>query len=199
VPRDPGLLSAWGMLGAEVVRDVAATVRLLDPRAAPLHASFERLCGRARHALQAEGVARPTLERSLDVRYAGQSYEVTVPFTRAWRETFHDRHGRLFGHADRARALEVVTVRVRARGGAERVPAHRRRARTGRPKGSPRRVFFGGRWANVPVYRRDDLPTDWSRRGPLIVCEYSATTVVPPDWRVHVDRVGALLMEVGRG
>jgi N-methylhydantoinase A len=164
-----------------------------------LRVHLERLCRRARQALRAEGVGRATLERSLDVRYAGQSYEVTVPFTRGWRETFHERHARLFGHADRARALEVVTVRVRARGGAERLPSVRRRPRTGRPTGARRRVFFAGRWSNVPVYRRDDLPADWSSRGPLIVCEYSATTVVPPGWRVHVDRGGGLLMEVGRG
>ena len=199
VPRDPGLLSAWGMLRAEVVRDLAATVRLLDPREALLRARLATLCTRARRVLRAEGVGRPLLERSLDVRYAGQSYEVTVPFTRRWREAFHERHARLFGHADRSRPVEVVTVRVRARGGAERLPSAPRGARTGRPRRTVRRVFFARRWARVPVFRRDDLSSGWTSRGPAIICEYSATTVVPPGWRVRADRAGGLLMEARRG
>jgi N-methylhydantoinase A len=198
VPRDPGLLSAWGMLRAEVVRDLAITVRLVEPREGALRASLQRLEARARRALRGEGIGRPTLERSLDVRYAGQSYEVTVPFTRRWRETFHERHAQLFGHADPSRFLEVVTVRVRARGGAEPLPPVRRRPGTRRPRGVPRRVFFTGRWSKAPVYRRDDLASGWTSCGPLIVCEYSATTVVPPGWRVRADRVGGLVMEVSR-
>jgi len=58
-----------------------------------------------------------------------------------------------------------------------------------------RRVAFEPRARPTPVYRRAELPIGWAARGPLVICEYSATTVVPPPWRVRVDRFGGLLLE----
>ena len=103
---------------------------------------------------------------------------------------------------DPTRSLEVVTVRVRARGGARRLP------RLPRLRGAPtatrarpvwRRVFLDGHPCRTGVYERDELRVGWRGRGPVIICEYSATTVVPPGWRVRVDREGGLMLETGRG
>jgi N-methylhydantoinase A len=55
--------------------------------------------------------------------------------------------------------------------------------------------FAGGGRVAAAVHRRDDLPVGWTARGPLVVCEYSATTVVPPGWRVRVERTGGLVLE----
>src|SRR5581483_1679161 len=61
-------------------------------------------------AILREHVARPLLDASLDVRYAGQSYEVGVPWTPGWRRAFDARHAELFGHADATAPVEVVAV-----------------------------------------------------------------------------------------
>ena len=116
VPRHPGLLSAWGVLAAEPIRDVARTLRRVAPAAATLERGLRELARDARRAMAADGVRRPRLERALDVRYAGQSYEVTVPYGPGWQRAFHVRHRQLFGHAAPDSPLEVVTLRVRARG-----------------------------------------------------------------------------------
>src|SRR5207244_13343689 len=94
------------------------------------------------------------------------------------------------------RALEVVTVRVRARGGGARPPGEPvpGRGRRSAPVAG-RRVVFAARAWPASVYRRAELPAGWQARGPLIVCEYSATTVVPPGWRLHVDRTAGLVLE----
>jgi N-methylhydantoinase A len=138
------------------------------------------------------------VERTLDVRYAGQSYEVQVPYARGWRAAFHRRHRRLFGHADPARPVEVVVVRVRARGGATVPPRDvvAGARGTGRPVRRP--VWFAGRRHAAAVLRRDRLGRGFSTRGPALVCEYSATTVVPPGWRLRVDAVGGLVLAWGR-
>jgi len=198
VPRHPGLLSAWGVLGAETIRDFTVTLRAREPPDAAVGGHFRRLERAVVGELRREALARPVLERALDVRYAGQAYEVQVPYGRGWRAAFHRRHGALFGHADVRRPLEVVALRVRARGGAVRPPDDPlpRRARRPAPIAS-RPVVFAGRSWPTPVYRRADLPVGWRVRGPLIVCEYSATTVVPPGWRLHVDRTAGLVL--GRG
>jgi N-methylhydantoinase A len=198
VPRHPGLLSAWGMLVAEVVRDFARTLRAVAPVDAVLRRGFASLERDARRALARERVRATSLERALDVRYAGQSYELTVPFDGAWRARFHALHRDRFGHADATRPLEVVTLRERVRGGGRRVPEDPPHHR-GRAVAVARRpVWFDGRRVPTPVYRRDDVLAGWRARGPVVVCEYSATTVVPPGWRVRVERTGALVLERGR-
>jgi N-methylhydantoinase A len=197
VPPLPGLLSAWGVLAAEVVRDYSRTLRLTSPPSAVLDAGFASLATTARRDLAREGVARPRLERTLDVRYAGQSYEVGVPYGRRWEDAFHRLHARLFGHSDRGRDLEVVTLRLRARGGGVRLPPERRRRAASGGRVATRPVSFDGASARAAVYRRDDLPVGRPLRGPVVVCEYSATTVVPPGWRLTVDRAGGLVLESG--
>jgi N-methylhydantoinase A len=148
--------------------------------------------------MRAEGVAQPVLERTLDVRYAGQSYELTLPFAPGWVAGFHRRHGARFGYADARRPVEVVTLRLRARGGAgPRVVSAARRG----PQAPPlmrRPVVFDGRAVATPVHRRDALSVGARHAGPLLVCEYSATTVVPPGWRLYVERTGGLLLEEAR-
>jgi N-methylhydantoinase A len=198
VPRDPGLLSAWGVLAADAVRDSVETVRLLDPSDARLARWLVPLEREAARALARDGVRRVRLERTLDVRYAGQSYELQVPYGKTWRATFHRRHRQLFGHADPRRTIEVVAVRVRARGGAT-VPPRESVPRTGRvPAVARRSIWFTGGRAPAAIFRREHLGRGFATRGPAVVCEYSATTVVPPGWGLRVDAVGGLLLEGGR-
>jgi len=197
VPRHPGLLSAWGMLVAEVVRDFARTLRVVAPSDAVVRGAFVTLERDARRALAGERVRMTALERALDVRYAGQAYELTVPFARDWRARFHALHAERFGHGDATRPLEVVTVRVRARGGGATVPRDPL-PRRGSPRAVGRRaVWFDGRRIDAPVHRRETLPSSWRTLGPAIVCEYSATTVVPPGWRARIEPAGGLILERG--
>jgi N-methylhydantoinase A len=198
VPRHPGLLSAWGMLVAEVVRDFARTLRVIAPSDVVVRRACVGLERDARRALVAERVRMTALERALDVRYAGQAYELNVPFARDWRARFHALHAERFGHADATRPLEVVTVRVRARGGGASVPHDPLPRRGSSATVTRRAVWFDGRRVMAPVHRREALPAGWRARGPAIVCEYSATTVVPPGWRARIESSGGLLLERGK-
>jgi len=195
VPRQPGLLSAWGVLAAEVVRDHGRTLRAVAPGGV-LERGFRALARAAERDLRREGVRPATVERLLEVRYAGQAYEVSVPYRAGWERAFHRAHARLFGHADPRRPVEVVTLRARARGGGARLPTERP-PRAGRPAPlATRPVAFAEGARRAAVHRRDDLGPGRRLRGPAVICEYSATTLVPPGWRVFVDRLGGLLLEV---
>jgi N-methylhydantoinase A len=194
VPRQPGLLSAWGVLAAELVRDYGRTIRRLDPDDATLDRGFAALARAARADLRRDGVADVATERVVEARYRGQGYELAVPFGAGWRATFHRTHAARYGHADPRRPIEVVTLRLRARGGRVPIPDEpppRRRAapRVRRP------VVFDGIARSAAVVRRDDLGSGDRLAGPAVVCEYSATTLVPPRWRVAVDRLGGLVLE----
>ena len=195
VPRQPGLLSAWGVLAAEVVRDHGRTLRAVAPPAGVLEAGFRALVRDAERDLRREGVRPAAIERLLEVRYAGQAYEVLVPHGPGWERAFHRAHARLFGHADPRRPVEVVTLRARARGGRAGLPAERAPRGNRAAPLATRPVVFAGGARRAAVHRRDDLGPGRRLRGPVVICEYSATTLVPPGWRASVDRLGGLVLE----
>lgn len=123
VPPLASTLSAFGMLAAEVIRDYTLTVMLAgDTSADELDARLDVLAQRGRQEVEAEGVppADIHIERYLDVRYRGQSYELLVPFKAGLLEDFHRLHGAAYGYARPEAAVEIVNLRVRAIGAIEK-------------------------------------------------------------------------------
>ncbi len=191
VPRHPGLLSAWGAASADVQRDYVRTVRLANPSAAQLRRLFAPLERTARSALRAEGIAAVgcRLERTVDVRYRGQSFEINLPFDTHFGAAFHAAHRRLYGYADGERPVEVVNLRVR---GVGRGPVLRAAAFRPQPavRPGPHRVRWAGRWWRTDTVDRQRLALDAVVRGPVVIVEFSATTFVPPSWHATVHRTG---------
>jgi len=187
VPEYAGALSALGMLLADRIRDYAAGV--LNCR--DIEREFARLERVARRELPGA-----QLIRSADLRYAGQSYELTVPWhAQNPAEPFHKEHQRIYGYANRERAIEIVTVRVRARLAVKKPRLVSRRVRTRSVKKPPmRRIHTAGAWHDVPVYTRADLPRA-NVRGPALAIDYGSTTLIPPGWIFSVDEVGTLRVE----
>ena len=162
------------MLLADEVRDYAAGV-LNHP---DIEREFQRLERTARKELP-----NADLIRSADIRYAGQSYELTVPwYARNPAEPFHREHEKIYGYANPERAIEIVTIRVRARRVVEKPKLEtRRRLSASRKRPVARRIHSGGVFRPTPVYRRDQLP-GVKLRGPALVVDYGSTTLVPPGW-----------------
>jgi N-methylhydantoinase A/oxoprolinase/acetone carboxylase beta subunit len=196
VPRHAGVLSALGMLVADVTRDYSASVLKASDQISPaeLGRCFSPLVRLAGQELAAEGFrpARRVIERLVDVRYVGQSYEITVPFTPGYRREFDRRHGRQFGYMNPARPTEVVNVRVTAAGLTDKpVRPFVRPRRAVRPVPSARRPGrFGGRSAKVAFYRWDDLAPGSHAPGPAVVTGGEATVVVPPGFKFRIDGFG---------
>ncbi|GBC77600.1 Acetophenone carboxylase gamma subunit [bacterium HR08] len=203
VPKHPGLLSALGVLLSDVVKDYSQTVMLAQEEIASerLEGVFSRLEARARADLRAEGFPpdRIRLSRLVDVRYAGQAFELSLPFTSDFLAEFHRAHERRYGYADPARKVELVTLRVRACGITEKpvFPSHERRAIAVEPV-ARRPVYFREKGSPIAretsFYWREALAPGATLAGPAIVLEYSATTVVPPGWRAEVDEYENLIL-----
>jgi N-methylhydantoinase A len=184
VPRLAGALSALGMLIADRVRDYSA--------AALGRADIERrYASLERRALREMPGAR--LERTADLRYAGQSYEINVPWKAGAGETvFHRAHQKLYGFSDPGRAVETVTLRVRA---TVNVPEPDLRLRVRRARAVPerRRIRVDNAWRDLPVYCREHV----GRRplaGPALVADYGSTTLVPSGWTLEVDGCANLIV-----
>lgn len=199
VPRHPGLFSAVGLLAADLRADrVESVMRPLEAvEPGWLAERFRRLDADAQAAVRdGDGRRQIVVQRGLDLRYVGQSYELTVPagadLAQA-AEAFRARHADIYGYAPAREPIEVVSARVTAFGIMPPLPlwegpqAPPRRAAPRR-----RRAHVGGRWAEVPVWSRDQLPSGQEVPGPAIVEEDDATTVVPPGWRVAAAAAGTL-------
>jgi N-methylhydantoinase A len=119
IPPLASTLSAFGMLCADVVKDYVQTVMLPgDTPAESLEIGLEVMAKRGFAEVAHEGVTsdRITLERALDVRYLGQSYELTVPFTRDFQDSFRQSHLREYGYSRPEAPIQVVNLRLRAAG-----------------------------------------------------------------------------------
>jgi N-methylhydantoinase A len=210
-PPIPGVLSAYGMLLADVVRAASQAILrqaeelLAEPK--PLRAAFDEQRARVLAAMMAERVADVTVTAGLDMRYRGQSYELTVPLPlpvepAAVAEAvaaFHAAHEQRYGYAMPGEQVEVVTLRVKAAAPGPAVELPRRPLGGNSAAGARLRrkpVWFapaGPVAANV--YDRARLEPGNRFAGPAVVLQYDATVAVAPGWRARVDEWGNLWLE----
>lgn len=181
-----GALSALGMLMADAVRDYSAGVLgRID-----LETEFLKLERRA-----CRESPRAQIERTIDLRYRGQSYELNVPWSKSIadaRRSFHRAHERAYGYSRPSQEAEAITIRVRSRVPTPKpVPARPKARNT--PDGT-RRVWVGHGWRNIPVLDRAQL-TRVARQGPAILVDYGSTTFIPPGWRFFADTAGNAVLE----
>ena len=207
VPRHPGVLSTFGLLGTDVRNDYARTLLQKPPDydLAAVESVYAELEAQAAAWLAAEGV--PTSARRLtrlaDLRYRHQGFELTVPWPErsvdALIARFHARHEKLYTYALADAPVEIVTLRVAAAGRVRRLalpPVGRRRPARRRPP--RRRVFFAGAgWRHCPCIERESLGAGAVVTGPAIVEQLDSTTVIAPGQRATVDGVGNLILRVG--
>ena len=202
VPQAAGILSALGMLLADFVRDYSRTllVRSAELDSGALERAFVELETRARTEYEAEGFVakRLVMERSLDMRYVGQGYELAVPMTLDFEAAFHELHETRYGYADPTRETEVVNVRLRSVGRTEKppVPEHELEDEDASAAMIGQwRMVFDGTVRESQLVERAKLRPGNVFNGPALVVEYSTTTVVPPDFRCKVDKGENLILE----
>jgi len=129
------------------------------------------------------------------VRYAGQSYELSVAATPRFVEDFHRAHHQAYGHGEARRPVEIVNVRCRAVGRSPEIALPRiAKGRAGsRPAVLTRtKCYLSGRSGEVALYERQALRSGHCFSGPAIITEYSATSLVPEGWRARVDAYGQI-------
>jgi len=204
VPPLPGNFSALGLLIADVRRDFVRS-KISPTARTPIedvHAAVTALMRAGEAELAAAGFAvhRCRFAASLDMRYAGQSFELSVPIAmdvasvdeieRAFARIYAARYG-----AAREAATEIVSYRLAAWGLCEkpRLPAMAEADRRAKPE-TTRTAVFDGRALQVRVFDRDRMARGASLAGPVLIEEAGSTTVVPPDWQVEPDALGCLVL-----
>jgi len=202
VPAYPGALSALGILISDVVKDHSRTILLrVAPGAgfsARLNPVFAELKSNIAAELKKEDwQGRAVFEPSCDIRYRGQGYELNLPYTANVLQRFHAEHKRRYGYSSPDRDVEIVTLRMRGRvASPEKLSRLKIREEQGRLKPSSQVVHFAGRRYKTQIIPRSSIQQGRRYRGPAIITEYSATTVVPPGLAYQKDRAGNLLIEL---
>ncbi len=207
VPPMPGNFSAFGLLVADARQDVVRT-RVMATAELPfaeLRHWLDEMAAEARGRLVKDGFEADAIrtEASLDMRYVGQAFELSVAFDERFasmedvERAFYAAHERRYAHAT-ADPAEIVSLRVSAYGSVPKPRPHRLP-----PAGGPttaartevRPVYFDGTALPTDVYARDRLPAGQPLPGPALIEESGTTTVVPPGFRALVDDWGHLLLE----
>jgi N-methylhydantoinase A/oxoprolinase/acetone carboxylase beta subunit len=201
IPEHSGVLSALGMLLADVTKDYSTSIlqatasiteEALKQRLTPLES-------RALNALEAQGFLANDilLEPSLDMRYKGQAYELSIPFTPDYAQAFHRAHHKLYGYANPARATEIIQLRLRAIGRTDKPalsPGDAANTATRPPSpSSTRETIFNSRPHQTPIFHREQLAPGHEADGPAILITGQSTNVIPPKWHWKIDPVGTLL------
>ncbi|HVQ64009.1 MAG TPA: hydantoinase/oxoprolinase family protein, partial [Terriglobia bacterium] len=161
VPQFPGALSALGLLLSDVRKDYSKSMLIpAEDAEATIRRELEVLHRSGQRDLKGEGFEKKSMRvvDSLDLRYRGQSYELTVPFTRGFVSNFHKMHERRYGHSDAARPVEIVNVRSAFFGRAPRIRFPKMRKTQSKAKAlETTNAWFDGSARKTRVYDRKDL------------------------------------------
>ena len=211
VPSNPGILSALGVAIADIVKDYSRTVMLrgADLDRARLDEEFNGMEGQAMVEMAGEGLASDKMvaRRFLDVRYVGQSFELTVDYpsgrskadlTKLIGDSFYKAHLRRFGYADKNEPVQVVNLRLKMDVAMEKPVIEPQTPGNASPApaliGEAEVVFQQGTLMS-PIYQREQLTCGNRISGPALVIQMDATTVVTPGWCGMVDPFGNLLLQ----
>jgi len=203
VPALPGALSAVGILLADTVRDFSRTVMLPGDAMGTVDEIFGELSAEGAAEFAAEGL-NGKVERSLDLRYRRQGYELNVGYDPQAPDrsinAFHELHRQRYGFADAARPVEIVNLRVRMIAASEPYEPERQALAAGDGSAAcsaERKVWFEGGWRATRFYKRELLRPGDAIAGPAMITEYTAATLVPPGCAASVDGLGNLVIEIG--
>jgi len=203
VPAFPGALSALGILASDVTKDYSRTVLWRAARKVPfekLNQEFAALERSAKQDFAKESwQGSPHYQRTLDLRYRGQGYELNLPLTKNLLKDFEQEHRRRYGYTHSNREIELVTLRLRAvlkstptRVGTAASAVHR--AKRG-SSSQIKEVVFGKR-LKTKIHPREGLVPKKIYNGPAVITEYSATTVIPTGKRFRTDQASNLIIEI---
>ncbi|ADQ68774.1 N-methylhydantoinase A/acetone carboxylase, beta subunit [Halogeometricum borinquense DSM 11551] len=199
VPRACGVLSAYGLLAADQKHDSVRTLRspLAETSVESVEAAYDELESDVLADVQRTDAA--TVQRAADLRYDGQSFELTVPVDETFdadvvEGRFHEAHENAYGYR---LSDPVELVNVRSTAVVERGELGVTYRGTGEAQKDTRSAFFDGEFHETPVYEREGLGEGATVEGPVILEQNESTVVVPPTWTGTVRADGTLVMTAG--
>jgi len=210
VPPNPGILCAEGAMNSALTADFVKTILApLDGAVSRIAAEVASQLSTAVHGwFENEKIPEPgrKLTWSVELRYVGQNYELSLPIEvavfdakvcRILARRFHELHDSYYGFASPDEPVQFVNLKVKATGRLETpdLPLVAGSA-AGSPIASRDVLFLGDDWQATPVYRRTDLAPGQEIPGPALIEQMDTTSVVYPGDRCTIDRWGNLILRL---
>jgi N-methylhydantoinase A len=201
VPENAGILSALGMLLSDTIKDYSRTVliKAQEYSLEKIEELMHPLIQRGSQEMKREGFQEDELTflKSLDLRYIGQSFELTIPFRKNFLTVFHQTHQQRYGYCNKEKGIEIVNLRLKVIGQRKK-PRLRKGVKTKKkaPSMYEKRdmIFNGKRYKGVIYVRKDLRPGDYLH-GPSLIIDFGSTTVLPPGLSCTVDIFMNLIIE----
>jgi len=200
IPNKNGFFSVVGMLYTNTIKDSSKLIlRRVRPSKQFDFEEFEDLFNELKKEVKNKLINEKIFDENikfynlLDIRYEDETYEMTIPFSRDFIDKFHKEHQKLYGYFLKNSLLEIVRIRVRGLG-IEKKPNLRRievndYIKVSKPKYERKqKAIFNGETLNIPIYKKETLPINTLIKGPAIIMEYGATTLVSPKFVASVDK-----------
>ncbi len=202
VPKNAGVLSAFGMLMTDSVKDYSRAYLNTISRAdtGEIHNIYNELISASLEDMKKEGFAEERIKfiKQADLRYEGQSYEIMMPFDglhEGWKtdfaERFHAEHEKVYSYRHQLSAVEIVTLRLRAIGLAEKIeiPSYEKSEKNiENALMAKRQIVFNSSEIECAFYNRAALAPGHEAAGPAVIVDYESTIFVPPGYRFRIDR-----------
>ena len=210
IPPNPGILCAEGLLGSDLVAD------LIQPSLAPfdedvfetLNVAKSNLSMRAKDWFSSEsvGVKDQRQAWSVDLRYAGQNFELAINFENnqfnretalALRAEFDKAHEVAYGYSQSTEPVELVGMRVKLAGVLSKPPLPKTKKGSSFNSSGSRKVSFGkNAWFETPIYRRDTIPVDHNFEGPAVIEQMDSMLLIFPGDTAKIDDWGNLIINL---
>lgn len=204
VPKNAGVLSALGLLLSDSIKDYSCSfLKKSDQiRHAEIEAHFSRLMEQGFADMEKEGYPKDRIEfqKFLDLRYFGQSFEISVPYT-SWPDTlddFHKTHFRLYAYNHPQQPVEIVNLRVKTIGRTKKIKLERHPRKGRKPDQAlikHQDLIFNQRTFKAPVYVREKLQNGNLISGPGLITDIESTTFLPPGCKLEVDAYLNLIIQ----
>jgi N-methylhydantoinase A/oxoprolinase/acetone carboxylase beta subunit len=200
VPKNAGVLSALGLLLADSIRDYSKSILKKSEEIGQkeLKKHFAELKKRGLKDMQEEGFELDEISilSFLDLRYLGQSYEITIPYpssntaTHSFIPEFHKAHRRLYSYYHAQQPVEIVNIRIKAVGAGQKIKLKRQSLTSQDPKSAllkKQDLYYEGKKYQAPVFNRSLLKPGNRINGPSLIADFESTTFLPPSYSLEVD------------
>jgi len=203
VPNDPGTFSAWGMLQTDIRRDLTVNFyqnfQSLEQK--KLLESYNKLKEEASDLLKSENVSESDMKFNLtaDMRYIGQEYYVNVDLTEPFNledinKNFHNTYKKQYGHSTPEGPCEFINLRLIALGKIQKSGSIKSASEDINIENTKREVIFNQKVHQADVLSRQKIKTNNKFKGPAVIEESTATTVVPPNYNIVKDDFGNIII-----
>lgn len=204
VPKNAGVLSALGLLLADSIKDYSQSILNTAEKTTKdeLDSLFNNLHKKSLKEMKEEGFTQERVKilPFLDLRYLGQSYEITIAYRNNFVSDFHKAHQKIYSYHHPQRAVEIVNIRVKAVGLSKKINLKRLPKGDAKPQRAllkKQNLYYEGKKYLAPVFKRSLLLPGDKVSGPALVVDRESTTFLPASFYLEVDGFLNLIIQKG--